>query len=105
MPGSKSTPRASIRPIVPVTVPTPTATAMPHTQSDSQEASAWTPVRVACPSPFRADPLPPVLYIQPPGPVLGLGPQPTQRLSAIQEWLRDKSLNVLEWPSQISGET
>ena len=22
-----------------------------------------------------------------------------------QEWLRDKSLNVLEWPSNISGET
>nr|XP_023833446.1 nucleoprotein TPR-like [Salvelinus alpinus] len=37
MPGSKSTPRASIRPMVPVTVPTPTATVIPHTQSDSQE--------------------------------------------------------------------
>uniref|UniRef100_A0A674DEN2 Nucleoprotein TPR n=1 Tax=Salmo trutta TaxID=8032 RepID=A0A674DEN2_SALTR len=38
IPGNKSTPRASIRPMVPVTMPTPTATVMPHTQSESQEA-------------------------------------------------------------------
>ncbi|KAL0965926.1 hypothetical protein UPYG_G00288040 [Umbra pygmaea] len=38
IPGNKSTPRASIRPMVPVTVPTPMATVMPTTQSDSQEA-------------------------------------------------------------------
>uniref|UniRef100_A0A6Q2Z363 Nucleoprotein TPR n=1 Tax=Esox lucius TaxID=8010 RepID=A0A6Q2Z363_ESOLU len=37
IPGNKSTPRASIRPMVPVTVPTPTATVMPTTQSDNQE--------------------------------------------------------------------
>ncbi|XP_068605407.1 nucleoprotein TPR-like [Brachionichthys hirsutus] len=39
-PGSKATPRASIRPMVPLTtvpVPTPTATVMPTTQTDSQE--------------------------------------------------------------------
>uniref|UniRef100_A0A4W5RWH9 Nucleoprotein TPR n=1 Tax=Hucho hucho TaxID=62062 RepID=A0A4W5RWH9_9TELE len=38
IPGNKSTPRASIRPMVPLTMPTPTATVMPHTQSESQEA-------------------------------------------------------------------
>uniref|UniRef100_A0A8C7LDF3 Nucleoprotein TPR n=1 Tax=Oncorhynchus kisutch TaxID=8019 RepID=A0A8C7LDF3_ONCKI len=37
IPGNKSTPRASIRPMVPITMPTPTATVMPHTQSESQE--------------------------------------------------------------------
>ncbi|XP_070974067.1 nucleoprotein TPR-like isoform X1 [Oncorhynchus clarkii lewisi] len=37
IPGNKSTPRASIRPMVPITMPTPTATVMPHTQSENQE--------------------------------------------------------------------
>ncbi|XP_058269448.1 nucleoprotein TPR isoform X3 [Hemibagrus wyckioides] len=41
IPGSKATPRASIRPMItpaPVTTPTPTATVMPTAQTDTQEA-------------------------------------------------------------------
>ncbi|XP_036409824.1 nucleoprotein TPR isoform X2 [Megalops cyprinoides] len=41
IPGNKSTPRASIRPMItpaPVTTPTPTATVMPTTQVETQEA-------------------------------------------------------------------
>lgn len=40
IPGSKATPRASIRPMItpaPVTTPTPTATVMPTAQTETQE--------------------------------------------------------------------
>uniref|UniRef100_A0A3P8STC1 Nucleoprotein TPR n=1 Tax=Amphiprion percula TaxID=161767 RepID=A0A3P8STC1_AMPPE len=48
-PGSKATPRASIRPMVTpatLTIPTPTATVMPTTQTDSQEAVEYPVCRV-----------------------------------------------------------
>ncbi|KAL0200473.1 hypothetical protein M9458_003660, partial [Cirrhinus mrigala] len=45
--GSKSTPRASIRPMItpaPVTTPTPTATVMPTTQVETQEGMSEGPM-------------------------------------------------------------
>uniref|UniRef100_A0A669EG15 Nucleoprotein TPR n=1 Tax=Oreochromis niloticus TaxID=8128 RepID=A0A669EG15_ORENI len=91
-PGSKATPRASIRPLVTlatVPVPTPMATVMPTTQTESQEDPLHLPPTSA-PSPSSSSltprmphtrrpphPLPPRLYIQPPAPELG--PPQTQQ--------------------------
>ncbi|XP_076833031.1 nucleoprotein TPR isoform X2 [Brachyhypopomus gauderio] len=44
IPGSKSTPRASIRPMItPATMTTPTATVMPTAQAETQEVNVWSP--------------------------------------------------------------
>uniref|UniRef100_A0AAQ5Z1Z6 Nucleoprotein TPR n=1 Tax=Amphiprion ocellaris TaxID=80972 RepID=A0AAQ5Z1Z6_AMPOC len=112
-PGSKATPRASIRPMVTpasLTIPTPTATVMPTTQTDSQEGKITSesdpprdplhipPTSSSGPSPSssaltpclphtRRPPhaLPPRLYIQPPAPELGPPHTQAVRLCLLQQ--------------------
>uniref|UniRef100_A0A3B3Y8S3 Uncharacterized protein n=1 Tax=Poecilia mexicana TaxID=48701 RepID=A0A3B3Y8S3_9TELE len=84
--GSKSTPRASIRPMVtpaPVPIPTPTATVMPTTQTDSQEALISTGASVHSTSSSLINPL--ASLTQPTSTQATAFVQPTQQQAANQD--------------------
>uniref|UniRef100_A0A3B3W1N4 Translocated promoter region, nuclear basket protein n=1 Tax=Poecilia latipinna TaxID=48699 RepID=A0A3B3W1N4_9TELE len=84
--GSKSTPRASIRPMVtpaPVPIPTPTATVMPTTQTESQEALISTGASVHSTSSSLMNPL--ASLTQPTSTQATAFVQPTQQQAANQD--------------------
>ncbi|XP_007565176.1 nucleoprotein TPR isoform X1 [Poecilia formosa] len=84
--GSKSTPRASIRPMVtpaPVPIPTPTATVMPTTQTESQEALISTGASVHSTSSSLINPL--ASLTQPTSTQATAFVQPTQQQAANQD--------------------
>ncbi|KAM4623655.1 nucleoprotein TPR-like [Polymixia lowei] len=85
-PGNKATPRASIRPMVTpatVSIPTPTATVMPTTQTDSQEVLISTSGSVHSTSPSLVNT--PTSMSQPTSSQTTAFVQPTQQQAANQE--------------------